>query len=130
MSCTGKQCGYNIVQTVTKDGQITRDAGCSAGSGSCFEATVLNAEPTNFHDATLIAATEEIQKILKGIQPDPAGRKLSFINTNMGLLLAWVEHGKPVPPDAVTDKNTDEEVAEALKLTGFRSTKAQSETAA
>jgi hypothetical protein len=109
MSCTGKQCGFNINTT-------RQEAGCSAGSGSCFEAKILSAAETKFHDQTLMSATADIQRILSEITPDPNGRKLSFINTNMGLLLAWVEHGRPVPPGAVTDRHTDTAIAAALKL--------------
>ena len=122
MSCSGKRCGFNI--------QVTKEAaGCSEGDGSCFEARVLTAEPTKFHDETLADATAKIQEILNEIGRDPDGRTLSFINTNMGLLLAWVEHGGTVPPDAVTDKDDDETIAQALRLSGYTSTKAQGETA-
>jgi len=120
MSCSGKRCGFNI--------QVTKEAaGCSEGDGSCFEARVLTAERSNFHDEELMDATAKIRQILAGIGRDPKGRKLSFINTNMGLLLAWVEHGAPVPPDAVTDKDDDTTIAQALRLSGYA--KVQGETA-
>ena len=145
MSCTGKQCGFNIYvveetktteekgeeNLVADESDLTKEhAGCSQGNGSCFEARILSAQRSGFHDDQLIAVTEQMQKLLKGVAPDPAGRKLSFINTNMGLLLAWVEHGTTIPPDAVTDQNTDEEIAAALKLETPRSISAQGETAA
>lgn len=105
--CVGKQCGYNIYEGTV---------GCSSGTGSCFEASVLSAEETYFHDKTIADATTAIQAILENIPADPNGRKLSFLNTNMGVLLAWVEHGKPVPPGAVTSNHDDATIAVALKL--------------
>ena len=95
-------------------------AGCSDGTGTCAPAELLEAEASGFHDENLVAATQQIRAILAAIPPDPAGRKLSFIRTNMGELLAWMDHsGAEVSDDAVTAKDDDETIARALRLTGY-----------
>src|SRR2546427_12338869 len=103
------------------DYAISNDsAACSDGQGTCSVAEVLEAEASGFHDENLIAATQQIRAILAAIPPDPAGRKLSFIRTNMGELLAWMDHsGAEVPDDAVTAENDDATIAQALRLTGY-----------
>jgi hypothetical protein len=73
---------------------------------------------SEFHDQYLIAATQAIKEILAGIPTDAQGRKLSFLHTNMGSLLAWVEHGEAVPANAVTADHGDATIAEALGLIG------------
>lgn len=108
--CGGRQCSYNITKSAI---------GCTSGDGSCFAALLLTAEESDFHDKTLAAATLAIKKILDGIGADPQGRKLSFVKTNMGILLAWVEHGKPVPSGAVTSADDDYKIAAALRLKGI-----------
>lgn len=98
------------------DGQTS----CQQGQGSCTNAKLLEADPSDFHDENLIAATKQIKQILEGIPPDPQGRTLSFLHTNMGSLLAWVRHGATdIPADAVTAKDDDATVAKALKLKGY-----------
>jgi hypothetical protein len=83
-------------------------------------AELLEAEASGFHDENLIAATQQIRAILAAIPPDPAGRKLSFIRTNMGELLAWMDHsGAEVPEGAVTAEDDDATIAQALRLTGY-----------
>jgi len=104
----------------TCDYAISNDAAaCSDGTGTCATAQLLEAELSGFHDENLIAATQQIRAILAAIPPDPAGRKLSFIRTNMGELLAWMDHsGADVPDDAVTAEDDDATIAAALRLTG------------
>lgn len=109
LDCTGKACGFNV------DGETVI---CTSGDGSCFEASILEAEVSGFHDTSLAYATSSIKTTLGAIPKDPQGRKVSILNTNMGLLLAWVQHGGAVPPGAVTANNTDAEIAAALKLRG------------
>ena len=95
-------------------------ASCSTGSGSCSVAVLLEAEPSGFHDENLIAATQQIREILAAIPPDADGRKLSFIRTNMGSLLAWMDHsGATVPDGAVTAEDDDATIAAALRLRGY-----------
>jgi len=109
MSCLGKRCGFNI--------DLTRQAvGCSQGDGSCFDARILSAAQTDFHDQALIDATSKIQEIIRNIPADSKDRQLSFLNTNMGLLLAWVEHDQPIPAGAITGKHPDTAIASALRL--------------
>jgi hypothetical protein len=105
----------------TCDFSISNDsAACGTGTGTCAVAELLEAEPSGFHDENLIAATQQIRAILAAIPPDPAGRKLSFIRTNMGELLAWMDHsGAEVPEGAVTAEDDDATIAQALRLTGY-----------
>jgi hypothetical protein len=102
------------------DFAISNDtAACSEGRGTCGVAELLEAELSGFHDENLIAATQQIREILAAIPPDPAGRKISFIRTNMGNLLAWMDHsGTTVPDGAVTAADDDATIAEALRLKG------------
>jgi hypothetical protein len=105
----------------TCDFAISNDsAACGTGTGTCAQAELLEAEASGFHDENLIAATQQIRAILAAIPPDPAGRKLSFIRTNMGELLAWMDHsGAEVPDDAVTAEDDDATIAQALRLKGY-----------
>lgn len=105
--CTGRACGYSVWESTV---------GCSSGSGSCFEASFITAQESDFHDHRLKAATEKLKRALGEIPHDPHGRKLCILNTNMGLLLAWVHHGITIPPDAVTSEHDDATIAKALKL--------------
>jgi len=99
---------------------FNESAACGTGTGTCAAAELLEAEPSGFHDENLIAATQQIRAILAAIPADPAGRKLSFIRTNMGELLAWMDHsGAEVPDDAVTAEDDDATIAQALKLKGY-----------
>jgi hypothetical protein len=105
-SCTGKKCGYNITR---------EDVGCSSGDGSCLDAKFLVAQESSFHDRQLIQATEEIKNIIARLTA-PEGKTLAFLNTDFGILLAWVEHGMAVPDDAVTYRDSAEAIAKALGL--------------
>ena len=60
--------------------------------------------PTIFHDADLKLATSKINKILQNIETKNKknGKRLSFIATPKGLMLAWMEEGVP------SIKSTDE----------------------
>lgn len=107
--CSGANCDF-AVDTLTGQGL------CLSGSGGCLAGDLLEAEPSGLHDETLIEATRKIKQILSEIPVDADGRKLSFLVTNMGLLLAWVNHGEEIPPNAVTAKDDDATVAKALKL--------------
>lgn len=89
---------------------------CIAGGGDCRIVLLLEAEESDFHDSRLIEATRAIKEIVAKIPPDENGRNLSFIHTNMGTLLAWVEHGEEPIARAITAKSGDAEVAAALKL--------------
>jgi hypothetical protein len=105
--CSGFACGF---------GAFGDEVNCDTGSGSCWTAMMAEAETSGFHDAALQKATMEIQSILKSIPPDPKGRKLSFVNTEDGTILAWVNHGKPFPTGTVTLESGKDDVRKALKL--------------
>ena len=105
--CSGFACGF---------GAFGDEVNCDTGSGSCWTALMCEAEPSRFHDKALQEATRQIRAILERIPPDPKGRKLSFVHTEDGTMLAWVNHGKPFPPGAVKLESGRDKVRKALKL--------------
>jgi hypothetical protein len=109
--CVGPQCEW---QAQTVKGRMVMD--CVDGSGGCGKAELLDADESDFHDKALIEATRKIKRILAGIPKDSRGRKLSFCQTNMGTLLAWVQHGGKASGRSVTARDSDAKVAKALKL--------------
>lgn len=93
------------------------DLDCVEGMPSnCGMAVILQAEESNFHDANLVTATAAIKQILENIPPDPQGRKLSFLRTNLGVLLAWVNHGSTNSSGGITAEDDDQTVISALGL--------------
>ena len=108
--CIGKACDYVIVDDY---------AFCQTGTTSCTVAKLLEAEPSGFYDAKLIEATRRLREVLEGIPPDPRGRKLSLLHTNLGSLLAWVDHSATAPVKGVTAADDDATVAKALRLKGY-----------
>lgn len=111
--CSGKSCTYGVVK-----GALA----CGGGDAYCLTAEFLEAEESVFHDADLIAASAAINEILKNIPEDKEGRKLAFISTNMGALLAWVSHDIEITDDAVTPEDDDATIANALGLKNFENT--------
>lgn len=105
--CSGIACGF---------GAFGDEVNCDTGSGSCWTALMCEAETSRFHDAVLQTATKEIKAILERIPADPKGRKLSFVHTEDGTMLAWVNHGKPSRPDTVTLHSGRDKVRKALRL--------------
>lgn len=100
-------CTFQVV-----DGSL----GCVPGTSSCQPVSLLDAEESAFHDSSLIEATRSIKEILAKL-PQPAdGCQLSFIHTNMGTLLAWVNHGADPVENAVTADDDDATIAAALRL--------------
>jgi len=81
-------------------------------------ATLLTAEPSEFHDASLIDATNRINEILTAIPADSRGRALSLLSTKWGLLLAWVDHKAEAPADGVRPDADDATIVKALRLKG------------
>jgi hypothetical protein len=88
---------------------------CSPGDGSCSGAKLLEAEHSHFHDHHLSDATKKINQILASIPHSSDNHKLSFLVTDMGVLLAWVGHGE-VPDNPVNAKSDKASVVKALKL--------------
>lgn len=103
--CSGELCGWGFAS-----GRV----GCTTGNGSCWNARMVEAQPSAFHDHQLIAATREIRSILSRLQP-PEGRTPSFIYTPYGTLLAWVEHTR-LDGDVITSDSPPEAIADALGL--------------
>lgn len=106
--CGGDRCSYNI--DVTKD-----RINCDVGDGSCLNATFLAAEESAFHDKALIEATQSINAILAKI-PRKDGIELSLLNTDDGLMLAWVHHNGETSDKDITSKNSREEIRTALRI--------------
>lgn len=104
----GKQCGYAV---------FSEEVGCTDG-GNYFWAQLLEAEVSTFHDGALAKATSEINAMLKSIQESDK-RRLSFLNTPFGTMLAWVNHDVAIPDDAVTGDSKKEDIANALRLLGL-----------
>ena len=108
--CLGRACEW--VQTGVR-------MECTDGSGGCSKPHFCEANESRFHDKNLQEATKKLNRILARIPADPKGRRLSFLDTNMGTLLAWVDRsGKPAKGKVVTQKDDDKTIAKALKLTG------------
>jgi hypothetical protein len=105
--CSGRLCGY---------GAFDDGLGCDSGPGTCWVAYLLEAEESSFHDETLQNATQQIKKILDDIPADREGRKLSFVHTKQGTLLAWVQHGVSFPEGTVTIEDGHDELMRALKI--------------
>ncbi len=90
--------------------------GCGHGSGGCALANFLECEESNFHDANLVKATTAIRAILSLIPPDPRGRNLSLVQTNLGVVLAWVDHSNEPRTGGITKDSDNETVISALKI--------------
>ena len=117
--CSGANCDFAI-DTSTGQGL------CFSGSGTCLVSDLLEAEASDLHDKNLIEATRKIKQILAEIPADPNGRELSFLVTDMGLLLAWINHSQVFPANAVTAKDDKATVAKALKLKNWEAAGKQS----
>jgi hypothetical protein len=109
-ACYGNNCFASVDSTLEL-------IGCGPAGSTCLVATFLSAEPSKFHDQTLIEATEKIRRTLASIPADPQGRKLSLLVTKMGVLLAWAYHQeRPEGNYSVTMESDDATVIKALKL--------------
>lgn len=106
-NCSGRSCGFTA---------FAGGLGCDDGPGSCWTARMLDAETSSFHDQTLQDATRKIREVLESIPEDKEGRKLSFVHTTHGTILAWVHHGVKAPERSITIDSDPEEVAKALGL--------------
>jgi len=87
----------------------------SANSMCTVKATLLEGGRSDFHDAELQNATQEINKILDRIERDnrDVSRHLSFIDFQNRLMLVWSKHS-----ETVSRVDTDREIAKALKIKG------------
>lgn len=105
--CVGKACDYHVTNGTPV---------CGNGAGSCANPHLHEAEISAFHDQNLADATRAINSILEGIENSDSGRKLSFINTKQGVLLAWVQHEGERTEDSVTIDDDTATIARALRL--------------
>lgn len=117
LDCSGNTCQWSFPDPKGSK-ETSTDPICEPGSRTCSTAHLLEAEKSSFHDKQLVEATRKIRRILAKIPADPAGRKLSFCHTKMGILLAWVQHGGKATGRRVTAKNDNATVAKALRLKG------------
>lgn len=106
MDCSGRECGYAAF-----DGEL----GCMPG-GNYFYAEMLKASESNFHDSDLVKATEEINKILAPLEKKAGDRKLAFLHTPFGTMLAWIRHDLEIPKHAVNAESPKEDHIKALGL--------------
>lgn len=86
--------------TILDKDENLQTGGCTGGGTGCIPAAIHEAEHSVIHHQSLIDATKKIKKILAAIPPHAHGHKLSFIVTSQGVLLAWLDHGLVIPPDA------------------------------
>ena len=90
---------------------------CTEGTGDCIPAEFLLAFPTTFHDAVLEEASIKMNRIIHRIPANTNGKKLSFVVTNEGIFMAWVDHNAPPPgTKTVTRRSDEKEIKKALKL--------------
>jgi len=109
-ACSGANCDWLVVH---------RGAfACIEGYGDCFQPRFLSAETTPFHDELLEDLSNKLNRILAQIPADTNGRKLSFCGTNMGIFLAWADHGAlPTKGAKIVNSRSDEKtIRKALKL--------------
>ena len=106
LDCGGKQCGYGAF-----DGEL----GCMPG-GNYFYAGLLRANESNFHDSALVEATRRINDILAPLEKEAGNRKLAFLHTPFGTMLAWIRHDLEIPPYAVNQDSPKEDHIKALGL--------------
>lgn len=106
VDCSSRSCGF---------AEFSGELGCTDG-GSCYHAKMSSLKESNFHDAALVKATEQIRQILEAIEPDPKGRQLSFLQTKVGTVLAWVRHDVEIPSDAVTENSPEDEIIRSLGI--------------
>ena len=108
--CVGSGCEWALVG---------RKVECIDGMGGCSAPHFCEAEESSFHSKDLQEATKKLNRILARIPADSKGRRLSFLDTNMGTFLAWVDRaGKPSKGKVVTQKDDEKTIAKALKLKG------------
>lgn len=106
MDCSGRECGYAAF-----DGEL----GCMPG-GNYFYAEMLRASESNFHDSDLVEATRQINEILAPLAEKAGDRKLAFLHTPYGTMLAWIRHDLKIPDYAVNAESPKEDHIKALGL--------------
>jgi hypothetical protein len=122
-------CDYNLFQTALTDELCQEEqtvsmvytSVCGPGGGGCVSAMLfspLDSEERAFHPTELREATEAINEILETLRNNaPEGKELSFLRIpGGGAMLAWMEQGVEIPPDAVTPNSPQEEIKQALGL--------------
>lgn len=105
--CTGKVCGFAA---------FTKEISCTGRNGSCWTASLLEADESPFHDKALQEATAIIRKTLDAIPKNREGRQLSFVHTPQGTLLAWVKHEETAPGGGVGYHDDPSELAKILRI--------------
>ena len=79
------------------------------------KARLLEGGRSDFHDAELQNATQEINEVLDRIERDnkDVSRHLGFIDFQNRFMLVWSRHG-----ETVSSADTNGEIARALKIKG------------
>jgi hypothetical protein len=85
-------------------------------ANDCTVVGLWQADRSDFHDAELQNATEEINEILDRVERDneDSSRHLGFINFQGQLMLVWSHHG-----EVISSADDDRHIAKALKIKGF-----------
>jgi hypothetical protein len=83
----------------------------------CHVVGLWQGDRSDFHDAELQNATEEINKILDRVERDneDVSRHLCLIKFQSRLMLVWSHHG-----EVVSSHDADRDIAKALKIKGFK----------
>ncbi len=101
-------CASNCCDLVVYETRSGDELWCEPGTRcDCFEARfadqLLRDYPPDLHDAMI-----ELNAVMEHLPHEKDGKRLAFVRTRDGLLLAWVNH-----PERVTDEGR---IREALGL--------------
>ena len=115
--CRGRRrCGWGILAEEESSDTIL----CIDGGGGYKRAQMLKAKNSVFHTPAIKAATDKIEAALNDViaTGEGNGRRLSFLFTDIGVVLAWVDHDATIPKgrDIITEDSSDAEVIKALGL--------------
>jgi hypothetical protein len=94
---------------------------CDGLPNTCSNLTLLQAAESEFHDAVLIEATDQVNEILRRVREQaPRGRHLALTDTSLGLLLVWAEAIDPPDDDAnyVSAESDEAAIRGALGING------------
>jgi hypothetical protein len=81
------------------------------------QSKLWEAGPSNFHDLELQRLTQQINKLVDGVERTnvDSSRHLHWINFESRLMLVWCDCAEK----AVSSSNVDEDIAKAFKVKGY-----------